>query len=365
MIDWNHVGNRLHLERDRPADAERAYRRAIRADPGCARPWNGLGILLADRLGRPEEGEAAFRRAIGLDPGFAAPWNGLGIYQHEELCRPDLAYASFLRAIELDRADPTFWYNLAGVLRAWTRDCAGATRACRTALALDDGDPFAWMAWGELALVRGERGAALDRLARAATAMATRTDPQAAVLCLSLATSLGHGGEAARWAPVVARVAEGAARPLEAALALAIHAAATGNGADESYWRARCLAALVRHRQRAWALAECYGVAGLRPDLRETLADVARQLFAAAQRPHPPLAGTPTPEAMLLRFRRFTFGGGLGAGDPLDRPLWCREADAAWLTSGQEVGGDTDGLGEADPADLDARRKGAVKPTRH
>ncbi len=365
MIDWNDVGNRLHLEKDRPTAALSAYRRAMVADPRDPRPWNGLGILLADRLGRPDDAEAAFRRAIALDPGFAAPWNGLGIFQQDELCRPDLAYGSFLKAIERDRADPTYWYNLACLLRTWYRDCAGAERACRTGLALAPDDPFLWLAWGDLALIRGEREIALQRLERAAHVMAERIDPQAAILSLSLATGLGHGADAARWAGAVTRLATKPARPVEAAVTLAIHALAVGDPARAEQWSDTALGCLGRHHRRLWALAECYGTAGLRPDLRDALAGFARRLFAAPQRPGLMLAGTAPPAATLHRFHRFAFSGGRGAGDPLDRRLWCREGEAAWLPSPQELARYADGFGEADALDGDAGGEGAVQPTRH
>jgi tetratricopeptide (TPR) repeat protein len=139
VTDWYDQGNRLHLEENRPLDAERAYRRAIEEAPTDARPWNGLGILLSDRLGRVDEAAAAFERAIALDPGFAAPWNGLGIHQQEQLCRPELAHDSFLKAIESDPLDFTPWCNLAGLLRLWRSDGAGATRAYKLALEIAPG----------------------------------------------------------------------------------------------------------------------------------------------------------------------------------------------------------------------------------
>jgi Flp pilus assembly protein TadD len=375
VTDWYDQGNRLHLEENRPLDAERAYRRAIEEAPTDARPWNGLGILLSDRLGRVDEAAAAFERAIALDPGFAAPWNGLGIHQQEQLCRPELAHDSFLKAIESDPLDFTPWCNLAGLLRLWRSDGAGATRAYKLALEIAPDEPFLWLGYGELALVQGDHPVARSRLERAAAAMTLRTDPQAAVLSLSLATALGRPDAATALAGTVAAVADTPARPVEAAVVLAGHAMALGQTTLAEHWRDRALHLLTRHHERLSALAECYGTAGLCPALRPWLADFARRLFAADQQAGRVLAGAPTPEALLRRFRRFTFEGGRGAGDPLDRPLWCREVAAAWLAgdsaggfsgiSAQELPGDAGGLGEADPLDLHPLGKGAVKPTRH
>jgi Flp pilus assembly protein TadD len=367
VTDWNDLGNRLQLEADRPHDAEAAYRRAIAEDPADPRPWNGLGILLADRLGRVDEAAAAFRQAITLDPGFAAPWNGLGIYQQEHLCRPDLAQASFLRAIEGNPLDFTPWYNLAGLLRLWRADDAGADRVYRLALEIAPDEPFLWLGHGELALVQGHRPDALSRLERAAALMARRTDPQAAVVSLSLATLLDRPDAATDLVGAVTAIADTPARPVEAAVVLAGHAMAMGDAAAADRWRDRTLHRLSRHQDRLSALASCYGTAGLCPALRPWLADFARRLFAADRATGQPLAGTPTPATILRRFRHFAYDGGHGAGDPLDRRFWCRAVATAWLESGsgQEIPGDADGFGQAHALNRDLAGKGPVKPTRH
>ncbi len=366
MTDWNELGNRLQLDDNRPVEAEEAYRRAIAETPTDARPWNGLGILLSDRLGRYDEAALAFQRAIALAPDFAAPWNGLGIYQQEQLCRPDLAEASFLAAIDRDPLDFTPWYNLAGLLRLWQADVAGAAKAYRVALKFAPDEPFLWLGYGELALILGDRSTALTRLDRAAAAMVSCTDPQAAVLSLSLAIALKRPVLPAIVDTVVA-IADTPARPVEAAVTLAIHAFGLGDQAAADHWRDRTLALLTRHHDRFSALAECYGAAGLRPTLRPWLADFARRLFAADQQVGRAFLGAPTPEMILKRFRRFAFEGGRGAGDPLDRPLWCRDVAAAWQEpdSGQEVPGDANGFGEPHAPDRDLAGKSPVKPTRH
>jgi Flp pilus assembly protein TadD len=367
VTDWNEQGNRLQLDENRPEEAEQAYRRAIAETPTDARPWNGLGILLSDRLGRFDEAAAAFQQAIALAPDFAAPWNGLGIYQQEQLCRPDLAEASFLAAIDRDPLDFTPWYNLAGLLRLWKADVAGAAKAYRVALEFAPDEPFLWLGYGELALVLGDRVTALARLNRAAEAMRSCTDPQAAVLSLSLATALDRPPSTLEIVETVVAIAETPARPVEAAVVLAIHHFGLGETAQADSWRDRTLALLTRHHDRFSALAECYGAAGLRPGLRLWLADFARRLFAADQQVGRVLFGTPTPEMILKRFRRFAFEGGRGAGDPLDRPFWCRDVAAMWAESdlGEEVPSDAHGFGQADAPNLNFTGKGSVKPTRH
>ena len=57
------------------ADAEAAYREAIRLDPGNADAHNDLGYMLAT-VNRYPEAEAAYREAIRLNPRHAgAPDN--------------------------------------------------------------------------------------------------------------------------------------------------------------------------------------------------------------------------------------------------------------------------------------------------
>ena len=338
-MDWNALGNRLQTELNQPDEAERAYRQAIAVNPHDPRPWNGLGILLAERFGRTEEAARAFRAAIALDAGFAAPWNGLGIYQQDQLCRPDLAELSFLRAIELDRFDATPWCNLAGLLRTWKSDLAGAERACRIGLDLAPDEPFLWLCRGGLALIRGQRVLAHAWLTQALTLLASHNDPQARVVALSLAIALDQPMNPE---PVI-EIAAGTARPVEAALVLTICAIGTDDLGSAARWRQVALTTISRHDQRAWAVAECATIAGLRPTLRAQLAPLARDVFALGWQNHRTLDGTPTPELVLRRYRRFAFHGGEGLGDALDRPLWCRDAASAW-------------------SDLETR---AVKATRH
>ena len=66
---YRDAGNRLFSEY-RYADAEAAYREAIRLDPGNADAHNDLGYLFAIVNRRPEA-EAAYREAIRLNPAHA------------------------------------------------------------------------------------------------------------------------------------------------------------------------------------------------------------------------------------------------------------------------------------------------------
>ncbi len=66
---YRDAGNRL-ADEYRYADAEAAYREAIRLDPGNADAHNDLGYLFAIVNRRPEA-EAAYREAIRLNPAHA------------------------------------------------------------------------------------------------------------------------------------------------------------------------------------------------------------------------------------------------------------------------------------------------------
>jgi tetratricopeptide (TPR) repeat protein len=54
----------------RPAEAEAAFREAIRLDPGYADAHNNLGNVLGD-VQRYADAEAAYREAIRLNPDYA------------------------------------------------------------------------------------------------------------------------------------------------------------------------------------------------------------------------------------------------------------------------------------------------------
>ena len=72
---YNEAGNRLFGE-FRYADAEAAYREAIRLDPGNADAHNDLGYMLAT-VNRYPEAEAAYREAIRLNPRHAEAHDNL------------------------------------------------------------------------------------------------------------------------------------------------------------------------------------------------------------------------------------------------------------------------------------------------
>ncbi len=129
----NNRGNRLR-RRDRPEEAEEAYRRAVAIDPRDRRAWNNLGITLAGRQ-HYAKAARAFHRAIKADKTFAEAHNNLANVLHIE-GRFDAAEKSYRRAIA---ADPGYFMacnNLANTLSAVGR-CDEAIAACRRAVEID------------------------------------------------------------------------------------------------------------------------------------------------------------------------------------------------------------------------------------
>jgi tetratricopeptide (TPR) repeat protein len=67
---WVGLGE-VHRRSGDPAAAERAFRTAMRLDPGAAAPHRGLGLILAGRAEHRDEASRHLRVAISADPGDA------------------------------------------------------------------------------------------------------------------------------------------------------------------------------------------------------------------------------------------------------------------------------------------------------
>ena len=102
VIAYNNLGRALY-ELGRYAEAEAAYRDALRTDPDYAYSHNGLGVTLYE-LGRYTEAEAAYRDALRADPDYAIAHNNLG-RALSELGRYAEAEAAYRDAL---RADPDY-----------------------------------------------------------------------------------------------------------------------------------------------------------------------------------------------------------------------------------------------------------------
>jgi tetratricopeptide (TPR) repeat protein len=127
------------LEGQRHAEAEAAYREAVRLDPFYAGAHNGLGNVLVS-LRRYAEAEAAYREAVRLDPSYAGAHNGLG-NALLELKRYAGAEAAYREAVRLDPANAIMRRNLANVLVS-LEQYPEAEEVAREATGLDPG--YAW-----------------------------------------------------------------------------------------------------------------------------------------------------------------------------------------------------------------------------
>ena len=121
-------------------EAETAYREAIRLNPGNFYGYNGLGVVLRDKKLYPAA-EAAFRQAIRLNHGNFHGYNGLGtvLYEMKRYSEAEAAYREAIRALP----DNAYAYNgLGNVLRA-TKRYQEAAAAYRYAIRIDPNEPFA------------------------------------------------------------------------------------------------------------------------------------------------------------------------------------------------------------------------------
>ena len=81
------------------ADAERAYREVLRADPAHSEAHHLLGVI-AYQQERYEAAVASIRRALALDPGNASYHSNLGL-AHEALEHGEEAARCFREALRL------------------------------------------------------------------------------------------------------------------------------------------------------------------------------------------------------------------------------------------------------------------------
>ncbi|HEY0834859.1 MAG TPA: tetratricopeptide repeat-containing glycosyltransferase family protein [Azospirillum sp.] len=127
------LGVMLHTQ-GRLAEAEDAYRTALRLRPGYPEAHNNLGITL-HTLGRLDEAEDAYRAALGLRPDYAEALNNLAITL-TDLMRTEEALTACRVALSLLPNYPQAHLTRANALLAVGRTEA-ALAACETALTLN------------------------------------------------------------------------------------------------------------------------------------------------------------------------------------------------------------------------------------
>lgn len=139
-LDGNHVKARVNLARTlldakRPLEALAEASLAVDADSQSVDAYRVSGRALHS-LGRREEAREAYGKALSLDPNDAWSLNNLSLTLIEEE-RFEEARSPIERAAALDSTVPCFLNNL-GVVLERSGDLAGAARAYRDALALDE-----------------------------------------------------------------------------------------------------------------------------------------------------------------------------------------------------------------------------------
>jgi tetratricopeptide (TPR) repeat protein len=109
----NNLGNLLD-DMQRYGEAEAAYRQAIELNPSDATAYNNLGGLLDD-MQRYGEAEAAYRQAIELNPLLWQAFANLGILLENSGCYSE-AESAYRRVIELEPTVALIYYRLANLL---------------------------------------------------------------------------------------------------------------------------------------------------------------------------------------------------------------------------------------------------------
>ncbi len=127
------------------AEAEAAYRQAIKLDQYSHSAYRNLGNMLRDQK-RYSEAEAAYSQAIKLNPYSSSAYHGLGNMLKEQK-RYTEAEAAYRQAIELNPNDFTAQYNLGNVLTEQER-YTEAEAAYRQVLTNNPNDIEAYSALG-------------------------------------------------------------------------------------------------------------------------------------------------------------------------------------------------------------------------
>ncbi len=174
---WSGLGNLLQDHLDRYEEAEAAYRKAMELDPESAVPWHGLGNLLQAHLDRHEEAEAAYRKALELDPKSAAPWHGLGNLFKEHPDRYEESEAAYRKALELDPKSAAPWNGLGNLFKDCLDRYDAAEVAYRKAMELDPRFVQPWCNLGQLLHYNLKRYEEAD----AAYRRAAEIDPRSAL----------------------------------------------------------------------------------------------------------------------------------------------------------------------------------------
>jgi tetratricopeptide (TPR) repeat protein len=155
----------LYAKGGRPAEAEAAYRDAIRFDPGYAWPRLGLARLLRQRGGAKEEAFRLAQEAAQADDALDEPHHLLGLLYSDDKDYPK-AEAEFREALKRNEKSPRNQMNL-GTILAWQGKLDDAVEAFRAALALDPSYPLAQNNLGHVLRQSGKVEEAIPYLKKA------------------------------------------------------------------------------------------------------------------------------------------------------------------------------------------------------
>jgi tetratricopeptide (TPR) repeat protein len=184
-IAHNSLGHGLH-SLGRYAEAEAAYRDALRADPDDVVARSSLPQALHD-LGRYAEAEAAYRDVLRADPDFAIAHGGLGnaLYSLGRYAEAEAAYRDALRA------DPDYAIahnNLGVLLLRHLGRLEDAREELNQAIRADPGYAGAHSNMGGLQVVTGDLEAAKNSYLIAAQAIAPLIHPTTELMLGALET---------------------------------------------------------------------------------------------------------------------------------------------------------------------------------
>jgi tetratricopeptide (TPR) repeat protein len=145
---------------DRPADAEKSYRRAMELKPTWALPPAALGLLLARTKGREHEAEPLLRRALELDPKNLTATIALADLRARSGDAAE-GLALLRRATELNPDDASLWVVRARAERA-AKDTASATKSYARAIQIEPANVEARLGRADLLLESGDKEHALE-----------------------------------------------------------------------------------------------------------------------------------------------------------------------------------------------------------
>lgn len=160
---WINLGS-AELQRQRYAEAERAFRKALELAPQSPHAWLELGVALA-RTARPAEAAQAYERALALRPRWPN-----ALVNRANLRSDQGDQAGALQDLEdATRIAPDLshaWRGL-GIVKAKAGDQRGAAEAYRKVVALRAATIDDWVSLGESLGRSREFGPALEALATA------------------------------------------------------------------------------------------------------------------------------------------------------------------------------------------------------